>query len=163
MKYKNILIHLDHSSGCRNRLEAAFGLARKFDAQVTGLFVVPNYVVPSYVEAQISVDLITDVTEKAMARAGETLADYQNLAKDAGVDMQGHVIEGQLIPILREHSKYSDLLVLGQDHPEDPDNASYGLADSPFGPLAVILGFPLDPTSEDKSPVFEFSVGGRGL
>jgi outer membrane protein insertion porin family len=34
---------------------------------------------------------------------------------------------------------------------------------SPFGPLAVILGFPLDPTSEDKSPVFEFSVGGRGL
>jgi len=34
---------------------------------------------------------------------------------------------------------------------------------SPFGPLAVVLGFPLDPTSEDKSPVFEFSVGGRGL
>jgi outer membrane protein insertion porin family len=34
---------------------------------------------------------------------------------------------------------------------------------SPFGPLAVILGFPLDPTSQDNSPVFEFSVGGRGL
>ncbi len=34
---------------------------------------------------------------------------------------------------------------------------------SPFGPLAVVLGFPLDPTSEDDSPVFEFSVGGRGL
>ncbi|MCH8890213.1 MAG: outer membrane protein assembly factor BamA [Myxococcales bacterium] len=34
---------------------------------------------------------------------------------------------------------------------------------SPFGPLAVVLGFPLDPTSQDDSPVFEFSVGGRGL
>jgi outer membrane protein insertion porin family len=34
---------------------------------------------------------------------------------------------------------------------------------SPFGPLAVVLGFPLDPTSQDNSPVFEFSVGGRGL
>ena len=130
MKFKNILIHLDHSSGCRNRLEAAFGLARKFDAQVTGLFVVPNYIVPSYVEAQISVDLITDVTEKAMARASEKLADYQKLAENAGVDMQGHVVEGQLIPILREHSKYADLMVLGQDHPDDPDNASYGLADA---------------------------------
>jgi len=130
MKYKNILIHLDHSSGCSNRLEAAFGLARQFDAQVSGLFVVPNYVVPSYVEAQISVDLITDVTEKAMARAGETLAEYQKLANDAGVDMSGHVIEGQLIPILREHSKYADLMILGQDHPDDPDNASYGLADA---------------------------------
>jgi len=34
---------------------------------------------------------------------------------------------------------------------------------SPFGPLAVILGFPLDPLSIDKSPVFEFSVGGQGF
>jgi outer membrane protein insertion porin family len=34
---------------------------------------------------------------------------------------------------------------------------------SPFGPLQVVLGFPLDPLSIDKSPVFEFSVGGVGL
>jgi outer membrane protein insertion porin family len=31
---------------------------------------------------------------------------------------------------------------------------------SPFGPLAVVLGFPLDPLSVEDSPVFEFSVGG---
>jgi outer membrane protein insertion porin family len=31
---------------------------------------------------------------------------------------------------------------------------------SPFGPLALILGFPLDKLSVEKSPVFEFSVGG---
>jgi outer membrane protein assembly factor BamA len=34
---------------------------------------------------------------------------------------------------------------------------------SPFGPLAVILGFPLDPLDDEKSPVFEFSVGGQGF
>lgn len=34
---------------------------------------------------------------------------------------------------------------------------------SPFGPLQVVLGFPLDPLSFEKSPVFEFSVGGVGL
>ena len=34
---------------------------------------------------------------------------------------------------------------------------------SPFGPLALILGFPLDPLSIDDSPVFEFSVGGASL
>jgi len=130
MEFKNILIHLDHSSGCRNRLEIAFELARDFDARITGLFVVPDYVVPSYVEAQISVDVITDVTEKALARAEDTMAIYQKLADDAGVSMEGQVLEGQVIPILREHSKYSDLLLLGQDQPDDPDNASYGLADS---------------------------------
>ncbi|HEX5064699.1 MAG TPA: outer membrane protein assembly factor BamA [Myxococcota bacterium] len=34
---------------------------------------------------------------------------------------------------------------------------------SPFGPLAVVLGFPLDPLSVEDSPVFEFSVGGVGF
>jgi outer membrane protein insertion porin family len=32
---------------------------------------------------------------------------------------------------------------------------------SPFGPLGVVLGFPLDRLSVEDSPVFEFSVGGR--
>ena len=34
---------------------------------------------------------------------------------------------------------------------------------SPFGPLAVILGFPLDKLSIEDSPVFEFSVGGANF
>ncbi len=130
MDFKNLLLHLDNSSGCRNRLDAAFALARDFEARIEGLFVVPDYIVPSYVEAQISVDLITDVTEKAIARAEETLAEYTQLARDAGVEFDAEVVEGQIIPILREHSKYADLMLLGQDQPDDPDNASYGLADA---------------------------------
>ncbi len=34
---------------------------------------------------------------------------------------------------------------------------------SPFGPLAVVIGFPLDALSVEKTPVFEFSVGGQGF
>ena len=34
---------------------------------------------------------------------------------------------------------------------------------SPFGPLQLVLGFPVDPRSYEESPVFEFSVGGFGL
>lgn len=34
---------------------------------------------------------------------------------------------------------------------------------SPFGPLAVVLGFPLDRLSVEKSPVFEFSIGGSAF
>ncbi len=130
MDIKNILLHLDHSSGCSNRLDIAFAMARDNGARIDGLFVVPDYVVPSYVEAQISVDLITDVTEKAIARAEEALVGYRQRAADAGVEMTAKVVEGQVIPILREHTKYTDLLLLGQDNPEDPDNASYGLADA---------------------------------
>jgi len=34
---------------------------------------------------------------------------------------------------------------------------------SPFGPLQLVLGFPVDPLDFEESPVFEFSVGGLGL
>jgi len=34
---------------------------------------------------------------------------------------------------------------------------------SPFGPLQLVLGFPIDPRSGEQSPVFEFSVGGLGI
>ncbi len=34
---------------------------------------------------------------------------------------------------------------------------------SPFGPLQLVLGFPIDPRSDESSPVFEFSVGGIGI
>jgi outer membrane protein insertion porin family len=34
---------------------------------------------------------------------------------------------------------------------------------SPFGPLQLVLGFPIDPRSFEDSPVFEFSVGGLGI
>ena len=130
MTIKNLLIHLDHSKGCRNRLETAFALAREFDAAIEGLFVIPNYIVPSYVEAQISVDVMADVSEKAIARAKITLDDYLGLAQEAGVAMRGEVHEGQVIAVLREHSKYADLMLLGQDDPEDPECLSYGLADA---------------------------------
>ncbi len=32
---------------------------------------------------------------------------------------------------------------------------------SPFGPIMVILGFPIDPLSTEQSSVFEFSLGGQ--
>ncbi len=34
---------------------------------------------------------------------------------------------------------------------------------SPFGPLQLVLGFPIDPRENEQSPVFEFSVGGLGI
>jgi outer membrane protein assembly factor BamA len=34
---------------------------------------------------------------------------------------------------------------------------------SPFGPLQLVLGFPVDAKVFEESPVFEFSVGGFGL
>ena len=50
----------------------------------------------------------------------------------------------------------------------DASNWRYGYGGgvlwfSPFGPLQLVLGFPVDPRADESSPVFEFSVGGLGI
>ncbi len=50
----------------------------------------------------------------------------------------------------------------------DPTEWRYGYGGgvlwfSPFGPLQLVLGFPVNPRSGEQSPVFEFSVGNLGI
>ena len=130
MDIKNILVHLDHSNNCEQRLATAIELAQQYEASLTGLFIVQQYAIPAYVEAQVSVEIINEITENAIARAKDRIAVLQQLVDDSGVAMQAHIMEGPVIPILREHSKYSDMLILGQHQPDDPEDVSHGLADA---------------------------------
>ncbi len=129
MGIKQILLHLDHSRGCDNRMQVGLELSKRFDARLLGVFVLQDYMVPAYAEAQISMDMIVDIRSQSKARAKHQAGLYKALAKKAAVDFQVRIEEGPLTPILREHSKYADLLLSGQDNPDDPDNSSYAVAD----------------------------------
>lgn len=129
MAIKNILVHIDHSMACENRVNAAIDLARQNDARLSALFVVPDYFMPSYVEAQISTDIIMQINEEAVARAKETMDKIKEQVSAAGLSVDSYIEEGNLIGILNDYARYTDLLVLGQSQPDDPDNISEVLAD----------------------------------
>lgn len=129
MAIKNILVHIDHSMACENRVNAAIDLARQNDARLCALFVVPDYFMPSYVEAQISTDVITQINDEAVARAKETMSKVKDQVSTAGLSIDTYLEEGNLIAILNDYARYTDLLVLGQDQSDDPDNISEALAD----------------------------------
>jgi len=129
MAIKNILVHIDHSMACEKRVNAAIDLARQNNARLCGLFVVPDYFMPSYVEAQISTDIIAQINEEAVTRAKETLNQVKAQVADAGLSLEAYIEEGNLINILSDYARYSDLLVLGQSQTDDPENLSEGLAD----------------------------------
>ena len=61
MGIKQILLHLDHSRGCDNRMQVGLELCKRFDARLLGVFVLQDYMVPAYAEAQISMDMIVDI------------------------------------------------------------------------------------------------------
>ncbi len=129
MAIKNILVHIDHSAACELRVKAAIDLAKTNDARLSALFVVPDYFVPSYVEAQISADIISQISDEATSRAKETQSKFKAMVTDAGLELDSYIEEGNIIGILSDYARYSDLVILGQSQPDDPDNISEGLAD----------------------------------
>ena len=128
MAIKNLLVHIDHSTACEHRVKAAIELATEYKARLSALFVVPDYFVPSYVEAQISADIIAEINEQAVERAREAQSKVKAQIEAAGLKVDCYIEEGNLVGILSDYARYTDLLLLGQSQTDDPDNISEGLA-----------------------------------
>ena len=129
MTIKNLLVHTDHSESCKYRVKTAIELAKKYDARLTVLFVVPDYFVPTYVEAQISTDVIVAINEQAREKAEATLDRIRQQITDSGLSADTYIEEGGIINILTDYARYTDLAILGQSQPDDPENLSDSLAD----------------------------------
>lgn len=129
MAIKNILVHVDHSEACHHRVKAAIDLATQYDARLSALFVVPDYFVPSYVEAQVSADVIAQINDQARQQAEETMEKVRQQVTGSGRSLDAYVEDGNIINCLNDYARYTDLLILGQSQPDDPDNMSEALAD----------------------------------
>ena len=129
MTIKNLLVHIDHSEACKHRVNTAIDLAKKYDARLAALFVVPDYFVPAYVEAQLSADVIVQINDQAREQAEEAMSLIRQQIAESGLSADIYIEEGGLINILTDYARYTDLVILGQSQPDDPDNLSESLAD----------------------------------
>jgi nucleotide-binding universal stress UspA family protein len=130
MAIKNILIHIDNSAACENRVNTAIQLAGQHEAQIAGIFVIPDFPAPTYYEAQISADIIAEIDKEALEAAKITQRKYVDMADKAGFPLTIAIEKGNLISVLDEYARFTDLLVLGANDPEDPENMSEALADN---------------------------------
>jgi len=130
MAIKNILIHIDSSSSCKHRLNAAIQLALQHKAQLSGIYVIPDFPEPTYYEAQISVDIIAEIDKEALETAKLTQRKYINIASKAGFSLTVDIVKGNLISVLDDYAKFNDLLVLGQSNPDESQIMSEALADN---------------------------------
>ncbi len=129
MSYKQILVHLDHSKACESRLTIACELAQRLESRLISVFVVPDFIIPTYVEAQISNEVMESLAQQAVEEAEKKLEDYRKIASEHGVAMENHIVEGEMQQILNEHSKYVDLVIAGQHDADDADDVSAGVVD----------------------------------
>ncbi|RED48510.1 universal stress protein [Aestuariispira insulae] len=126
MRIKSILVHLEASERGRLCLETAINLAGRFDAHLTGLAVKSPFYIPSFAAAQVPPDIYTAMNEEQdlrIAKAKEVFDDVvrANNRQDRSQWVQA---EGDIATAITDHSRFSDLVILGQED-EDKDMETY--------------------------------------
>lgn len=139
MAIGDILVHVDNSRSMPGRVHAAVELARRHDAHLTGLYVIEIPVLPSYAEAQIPMEIINAQRAILVSVATAAGREFRDIADRAGISSEWRCVEDRQIDALSLHARYTDLLIVGQADPDDPECSSRGLADH----LALSSGRPV--------------------
>ncbi|MEO8753419.1 MAG: universal stress protein [Casimicrobiaceae bacterium] len=124
MNYRSLLVHIDDSDQSGERLDVAARLARKFDAELAGAYLVPTRELTPFTSAMLPDALV----EHRLHESG----DAQALAEArfrAAADREGLLAldwsapAGRPIDAAISHARYSDIAILGQPQPADAQAA----------------------------------------
>jgi len=121
MALKNILVHIDSSDRCTERLGIAAMLAKQHDAHLSGLYVIPEPFYPIYAEsAFISAELIDSM--EAEAREGSVVAEknFRAHADQQGLPAEWREEQGPIGPVVGRQGRYADLTIVAKGNLDDP-------------------------------------------
>lgn len=114
MSLKDILVHVDNNPTCTARVEAALTLATTYQAHLTGLYVIPQYFVPSYAEIHIPAEVLERQAVEAQKEAEQAQALFTRLTAEAHCSVEWRCQRGYIDQILIARARYTDLVVIGQ-------------------------------------------------
>lgn len=134
MALKDILVHVDRSAHNGARLDAAVALAADHDAHLIGLHVLRRPVIPGYIRAEISEEVLKISDQLVAADAGRAEALFNERIASAGVKGEWRCVEGELLPTLTTHARYADIAVVGQRDPSGEQGT-----DEPSMPDQLVL------------------------
>ncbi len=122
MALADILVHMDDTESCATRLDVAIDLARRFQARLTGLYVITHlYYQPRHSQAEAVEDKVRRMFEQRGATAG---------VESKWLCVDWSVIGVGMTEIINHHAHYTDLLVVGQST-SDAKNSKETPADLP--------------------------------
>jgi len=126
VSYKNILVHLDDSDACVERVAAALALAKRQGAQVTGIALALESTISTYVGIDIPSSMTAAQQALVQNAARSAVGKFEGAAERAGVDYVSRIISCPATKApakLAFFSKHADLTFVGQPNPEDQGKA----------------------------------------
>jgi nucleotide-binding universal stress UspA family protein len=151
MSFKDILVHVDATPASRARLQLSLTLARRFDARLLGLHVIPEPDVPPYFKPSVVSRIAAIYAKNANVAADLSKALFLEETKNAGAPTAWGCVAGDMEEMIAERARFADLLVLGQFDTENPPTISAFLlpAKVVFGATTPILVVPNSGTFSD--------------
>ncbi|MDA0240175.1 MAG: universal stress protein [Proteobacteria bacterium] len=120
MPYKEILVHIDNTSHNEARLKFAIDLAEKSEAHLVGLYVIPELVLPVTDMGMVPPDFVEMQDSQLKADAAKAEEAFIKTTKAGDLSVEWRAEQGLGVDILGKHARYCDLLILGQQDPDDP-------------------------------------------
>lgn len=114
MSFKDILVIVDGTKGCANRLDVAIHLATKYDAHLIGLYVRTLPHVPQFVMSQLGPEVAEAQRKWAEEAASEAREMFESKVGPSSVRHEFRSVDGALIEQVTLHARYVDLVVAGQ-------------------------------------------------
>ncbi|WP_366655942.1 universal stress protein [Fodinicurvata sp. EGI_FJ10296] len=116
MAYKTLLVHVDNTKQSRGRIAAAAEIARRNDAHIVGLGIRVPMPLPAYAGPSIAPVFIPIMDDDGDEQIDEAKALFDQVMDQEGLtgSSEWRAAGGDAAHVLDIHSRYADLVVVGQ-------------------------------------------------
>ncbi|MFO1351682.1 MAG: universal stress protein [Gammaproteobacteria bacterium] len=114
MTIKDILVHVDRRATCAERLAAAVELARRFDAHLTGLYVIPRLDLFIFAEMPVPPEILAEQEAELRKEAAQAEAEFKRITAQAGCAATWRCLEGDAVNHINAEARHTDLIVLSK-------------------------------------------------
>jgi nucleotide-binding universal stress UspA family protein len=121
MSYKTIQVYADDGRHSEQRIQIAETLAANQGAHIQGMHVIPPLSYPSYMAAEIPIDLIEQRHAQLRAVAASLGTDFAASAERAGLNQEWRCFDafrGDLTETVAELGRYADINIVSQSDPD---------------------------------------------
>ena len=147
MSLRDLVVLLDGSARDDTKLAVALGLARRYDAHLTGLcpleLLLPadmSFALGGYPDLWALPEFAKKIESQARTKAALIEAKFRELLRREGIKGDWLFETGSLIPAVVQRAHVTDLVVIGQ---ADPDNPPPAAARTLVEDLLMTAGRPL--------------------
>ena len=110
MTFKNILLHMDVTDRCQERLNVAGELALAHDANLTGLYVTAEPFYPMYAEAAyFPEDLLENFEKEDQENREIAEKKFRKFTEAQSIHNEWQTEQGALNSVVTKHARYASL------------------------------------------------------